>query len=654
MKSRILIVLVLMFFANLFYAKVILPQIFSENMVLQRDIPLTVWGWADPGEKIEVKFNQQLLKVKADKKGNWKVVLAKELAGGPFELKVIGKKNVIQIKNVLVGEVWLCSGQSNMEWTVRQSMNAQEVIQNADNPMIRHIKVDRTISSIPVKDITETEWQVCESSTVGSFTGVGYFFAKVLYEKLKVPVGIINSSWGGSNIETWISKEGFEGSEEFKNMIAQMPVIDMDAMMQMRIAGSLNRIEALQGSRPGSLNGEQFIQPYFNDSKWPEIMQPLLWEAQEIGDLDGVVWLRKTIHLDQVDIVSGAILELSKIDDTDVTYLNGVQIGNTNQYDLKRRYLLPEGLLKVGNNVITIKITDTGGGGGIYGADEEVRLTLGEKIIPLNGKWKYQVTDIIKSANQNSLPSLCYNAMIHPLVPYGIRGALWYQGESNAGRAYQYRTAFPLMISDWRQKWALGDFPFYFVQLATFKTGGDSNEGCGWAELREAQTLTLGKVPNTGMCVTTDIGDPNDIHPVNKQDVGKRLAFMALNDVYEMPVISRGPSFKSIKKEGKKLVLSFEDIGSGLYTPDKYGYLKGFELAGADRKFYFARAYIQKNQVIVEADQVDAPVAVRFGWIGDASECNLFNKEGFPAVPFRSDDWPGVTLNEKYKMEKLQ
>ncbi len=650
MIKKLLFLFLLIVFSIPFYGMVTLPGIFSDNMVLQRDIPLTIWGWADKGEKIEIKFNQQLLKTKADKNGQWKVVLAKEKAGGPYNLHVKGK-NEILINNVLVGEVWLCSGQSNMEWTVAQSMNAGQVMKNAGNPWIRHIKVQRNISSVPVRDINETKWEICESTTVGSFTAAGYFFAKILYDSLKVPVGIINSSWGGSNIETWISREGFEGSDEFREMISKIPLMDMDSMMKMRSAGTMSRIESLQGNRPGSLDDKPFIQTDFNDTGWPEIFQPQLWEEQKIGELDGVVWLRKTFELKPGEIVPEPILELSKIDDFDVTFVNGIQVGSTSQWDLNRRYALPDNLLKPGKNVIAVKVRDTGGGGGIYGNSADVKLILGKKTIPLDGKWKFQVVEIIKSANQNSMPSLCYNAMIHPIIPFGIRGALWYQGESNASRAYQYRTAFPLMINDWRQKWGLGEFPFYFVQLATFKTAGDSNEGCSWAELREAQTLTLRKVPNTGMCVTTDIGDPVDIHPVNKQDVGKRLAFMALNDVYGTPLISRGPMFKSMTKEGNKLIISFDDIGTGLNTPDQYGYLKGFEVAGINKKFYFARAYINEDKVVVESDQVNSPVAVRFGWIGDASDCNLFNEEGLPAVPFRSDDWDMVTRKEVYQPE---
>lgn len=633
-------------------AKVILPKIFADNMVLQRNANIPVWGWADAGEKIEIAFNQQVKKIKADKLGKWMVRLEPEAAGGPFVLTIKGK-NTIQVRNVLVGEVWICSGQSNMEWNVARSMNAPKEIAAADYPFIRHIKISRTISSLPEKDFAAGSWQICNPSTVGEFTAVGYFFAKRLYDSLKVPVGLINSSWGGTNIETWISREGFEGSDEFKEMIAGMPKINLDSLGLLQVKSTELRIETLQGVKLKDQAPEMFKQPFFDDSKWPVLIQPRLWEQQSIGELDGVVWLRKTIELTAADINKEAVLELSKIDDDDITYINGVWVGNTSQYDALRKYVIPAGILKEGKNVIAVRVVDNGGGGGIYGETSNLKLTIGGNVIALSGNWKFQVESIKKTTNENSLPSLCYNAMINPLIPFAFQGVLWYQGESNAGRSYQYRKAFPLLINDWRQKWQQGNFPFYFVQLATFNTTGNSNEGSGWAELREAQAMTL-KLPNTGMCVTTDIGNPSDIHPTNKQGVGYRLSALAFNNLYKREMVCSGPSFNSMKVNGNQLVLSFNDVGTGLYTPDKYGYIKGFEIAGEDKVFYYAQAFLKGNTVVVSCDKVSNPVAVHFGWIGDASDCNLFNKEGFPAVPFRTDEWKTATKDEKYVIEKLK
>ena len=633
-------------------AKVILPKIFSDNMVLQRNGLIPIWGWADANEKIEVRFNNQVKSVKAGKNGKWLIRLDAENAGGPYDMTIKGK-NTVQIRNILVGEVWLCSGQSNMEWTVGQSMNAKQEIAAANNLFIRHIKIQRDISSLPQNDINAGDWQICDSTTVANFTGVGYFFAKNLYNELKIPVGLINSSWGGTNIETWISREAFENSDEFKEMIAGMPKIDLDSLSKLKVKGSVMRIEALQGTKMEGMNTSQFREPSFDDSKWPVLNQPQLWEEQSIGELDGIVWLRKTIVLSSLDLTKEATLVLSKIDDNDITYVNGIKVGSTNQWDANRRYTIPPGVFKEGKNVIAVRVEDTGGGGGIYGDAADVKLILYNASLPLSGEWKFQVESVIKTTNQNSLPSLCFNAMISPLIPFAFQGVLWYQGESNAGRSYQYRKAFPLLINDWRQKWNNSSMPFYFVQLATFNNPGNSNEGCGWAELREAQTMTL-SLPNTGMCVTTDlVTNPKDIHPTNKQDVGKRLAALALNNLYSKNMICNGPIYKSMEIKNDQVILSFDNIGTGLYTPDKYGYIRGFEMAGKDQVFHYAKAFIKGNTVVLFNEKVENPVAVHFGWIGDASDCNLFNKEGYPAVPFRTDEWKTVTKDEKYKIEKL-
>ena len=551
-----------------------------------------------------------------------------------------------------MGEVWICSGQSNMEWSVSQSMNAAGEIAASNNPFIRQIKISRDISSLAEKDFKEGSWKICDASTVGAFTAVGYFFARQIYARLKIPVGLINASWGGTNIETWISREAFESSDEFKEMIAGIPAINLDSLSNLKVQATVQRIETLQGAKLNGAGLNSFKELSFDDSQWPKMNEPELWEQQTLGEIDGVVWLRKTIVLPSGDFNKGAILELSKIDDDDITYVNGIKVGSTNQWDAKRKYTIPAGILKEGKNVIAVRVVDHGGGGGIYGEAADLKISIGETIISLTGNWKFQVESVWKATNENSLPSLCYNAMINPLIPFAFRGILWYQGEANEGRAFQYRKAFPLLINDWRQKWNDQGIPFYFVQLATFTTQGNSNEGCPWAELREAQALTL-RLPNTGMCVTTDIGNPKDIHPVNKQDVGKRLAALALNNLYKKKMVCKGPTYKSMEVKGNEIILSFDNTGSGLFTPDKDGHIKGFEIAGKEQVFHTARAVIKNNTILVSGDKVEHPVAVHFGWIGDASDNNLFNKEGFPAVPFRTDEWKTVTKDEKYKIEKL-
>ena len=472
MKKIILLLIVVS--ASFFsLANITLPRIFGSNMVLQRNKPIAIWGWADPGEKITVQFNKQLKKTKAAKDGSWKLELGQESAGGPFQLTVTGK-NTITLDNVLVGEVWICSGQSNMEWSVKNSDSAQREISESSYPMIRHIKIPRTISATPAKDITGGEWQEAGPSTTAEFTAVGYFFARKLFNELHVPIGLINTSWGGTMVETWTSREAFEKTEEFKNLFSTVPFTDIQAA------------------------------------------------ADKAG----------------------------------------------------------------------------------------------------------------KPVSPNAYPTLLFNGMINPIIPFSIKGAIWYQGETNAGRAFQYRKAFPLMIQDWRSRFGQGDFPFYFVQLASFNAAnGNSAKGSAWAELREAQTATL-SLPNTGMAVSMDIGNSKDIHPRNKQDVGARLASIALTNLYDIKAEYSGPVYQSFQTNGNKIIVSFTHIGNGLVIRDKYGYLKGFEIAGADKKFYYAKAEVKNNQVIVYSDSVANPAAVRYGWADDMPEVNLIQQRRIAGLAF--------------------
>ncbi|MTH17100.1 sialate O-acetylesterase [Flavobacterium sp. LC2016-01] len=631
-------------------ANVKMPLLFSDGMVLQRNKTIPVWGFADANEKVEIHFNKQIKKTQADKNGKWIVNLGAEKAGGPFELVIIGK-NKITIKNVLVGEVWICSGQSNMEFQVFKTINAEKEMNNADYPMIRHFGVERDFSGKPKEDLKAGKWEASSKETVGNFTAVGFYFARKLYAELKIPIGIINTSWGGTNVETWTSREAFEKSPEFKNMIADVPVMNVDSISKLYAERMKERIEKIQGTAVSTANEDTFKELSFDDTSWGELNTPSIWESQLLGDLDGVVWMRKTITLSAEDIKNKATLRLAKIDDEDITYVNGIEVGKNFQYDAKRIYQIPENVLKEGKNVIAVRIVDNGGGGGIYGESEDLKLTIGTKVLPLDGKWKFRVIAVKTSLSPNSYPSLLYNAMVNPLVPYAIQGVLWYQGETNVWRANQYKKAFPLMITDWRTKFKQGDFPFYFVQLSTFdEYGGNSKKGSRWAELREAQSETL-KLKNTGMAVTTDVGNAKDIHPTNKQDVGLRLAAIALNSVYGKKQIFSGPTYKSQEIKGNQLILTFDNIGSGLTTSNN-DELRGFEIAGADKVFHAAKAIIKDNKIIVSSDEVQNPVAVHYGWADDDTQINLFNKEKFPASPFRTDNWEMITANEIYKVSK--
>jgi sialate O-acetylesterase len=636
------------FLAN---ANVRMPLLFSDGMVLQRNKEIPVWGWAEPNEKVEVHFNRQTKTILADKNGKWMIKLSAEKAGGPFELSITGKNKIV-IKNVLVGEVWICSGQSNMEFQMYKTMNAEKEMADSNYPMIRHFGVAQDLSGTPKEDLKAGKWAVANKDNIRDFTAAGFFFAKKLYAELKIPIGIINTSWGGTNVETWTSREAFEKSDEFKAMIADVPQVDMDAVFEVYKKSVLDNIRKVQGFDVSMENENQFVAFNFDDKNWPEIKVPSLWENQQIGNIDGVVWMRKTITLTVEQAKSEAVLHLSKVDDEDITYVNGVEVGTNKIWEALRVYKIPAGTLKEGKNVIAVRIADYSGGGGIYGDPADLKIQFKDTNIPLEGLWKFNVVQVKIAVSPNSYPSLLYNAMVNPLVPYAFQGVLWYQGEANVWRAKQYKKSFPLMINDWRTKWNQGDFPFYFVQLSTFdEFKGNSKVGSRWAELREAQLETL-KLKNTGMVVTTDIGNAKDIHPTNKQDVGLRLAAIALNNVYGKKQVYSGPTFKSQEIKGNEIILTFDNLESGLSTSDNSENVKGFEIAGADKVFHSAKAIIKNNKVIVSSENVKNPVAVHYGWADDDTEINLFNKEKFPASPFRTDNWEMITANEIYKVSK--
>ena len=657
MKKTIALLFTTIAFTIVSFANITLPKIFGDNMVLQRNKPISIWGWAAAGENITVQFNKQTKNTRADNKGNWQVMLSPENAGGPFQLTVKGN-NQVNIQNILVGEVWICSGQSNMEMPIEgwgKINNYQQEIAAANYPQIRHFKVPNTVSTTLKDDISGGEWKVCSPATAGDFSATAYFFARELFNKLKVPIGLINTSWGGTQSEAWTSEHAFEQNGQMKYVADAMKNNDIEKLMKTRGETVTKNIEKIQGSFDNTANTSDWKNIGFEDSKWPVMKLPGLWESQGLPDLDGTVWFRKSIIIADADAGKAAVLELSMIDDNDETYINGEKVGSTDGYNTLRKYTIAAGILKAGKNTIAVKVGDTGGGGGIYGTADNLKLTVGNTIQSLAGDWAFRVAKLQASSTSvgpNDYPSLLFNAMLFPLVSCTIRGAIWYQGEANAGRAYQYRTAFPLMINDWRQHFKQADFPFLFVQLSTFGSAdANSTNGSDWAELREAQAMTL-SLPNTGMAVTTDIGNPADIHPKNKQDVGIRLADIALHDVYKKSGECTGPTYKSMKTEGNKIILTFTHTGSGLLIKDKSTKLDGFEIAGADKKFYKANAVISRDNVVVSFDGITQPVAARYNWVNDASGGNLFNKELFPAAPFRTDNWDGVTIKVKYMTAK--
>ena len=569
-------------------------------------------------------------------------------AGGPYELTLTDGQKLV-LENVMIGEVWICSGQSNMEMPLEgwgKIMNYKKEVSAADHPNIRLLHVEHVTSTQPESDIKvrDNGWQVCSPQTIPNFSATAYFFGREISEKQNVPVGLIHTSWGGTNVESWISGKVLQEMPDFSNVVEEVRAMPDKTAMKAEYLKTLeawnNRVdEGFAAGKP--VRAEVSL----DDSNWAKMKFPGMVEEQGLNGFDGLIWLRRTVDIPASWAGKKVQLILGTIDDNDITYWNGQEVGRTTGYTIQRNYTVPGKLVKAGQLSLAIRIVDTGGGCGMPN-DLYLRSANGEQI-SLAGEWKYQVAaDARKegmppkdmSENPN-LPTSLYNAMIHPLVPYGIRGAIWYQGENNASRAYQYRELFPLVIENWRKDWGK-DFPFYFVQLANFKPVSPEPVDSDWAELREAQTRTL-SVANTGMAVIIDKGEANDIHPKDKQAVGHRLALIARAKTYGEQIPYSGPMYHSYEVDGDKIILSFDHTEGGLKSGDGKA-LQGFSIAGRDHKFHWAKAEIQGDKIVVSSPEVLYPVAVRYGW-ADNPVCNLYNGAGLPASPFRTDDWKGVT-----------
>jgi sialate O-acetylesterase len=640
------ITLLLLLMAGSLSAQVKLPTFFSNNMVLQQGMEIPVWGWASPGEKVTVTLEKAVVSAKTNKEGEWSVKLPAMNYGGPYKLTVKGK-NLQTFDNVMIGEVWVCSGQSNMEFNLLSAKNAEAEIAASAYPEIRLFTVKRKISQTPQENVEEEQWQECSPATSPRFSAVAYFFGRALYQKLKVPIGLINTSWGGTVAETWTSGDMISQNPDFANQLAQLKKINLDDYAKSIEKEVRTRVGEFSTVDMG-MKGDQAIWAAadFDDSKWNLMKLPGYIEQNGLDGVDGIIWFRKEINILPAEAGKPATLSLAKINDSDHTYLNGTLIGSTKLMAEKSRvYDIPAGLLKSGKNVLTVQVEDVGGVCGIYGDTAALKLKCEKRSISLCGNWKYKV-GLVKFntvLSPNSYPTLLYNGMINPLVPYGIRGAIWYQGEGNAGRAKQYQRVFPDMIKDWRNHWNQGDFPFLFVQLANFMKVDSVPVESTWAELREAQSKTLA-LPKTGMAVTTDVGDALDIHPKDKQTVGNRLALAAFKVAYRQELIYTGPVYQQMNVSGNKVVLTFDQVGNGLKVRDKYGYLKGFTVAGEDHKFHWAKAVITgTNTIEVTCSEVQHPVAVRYAWANNPDDANLYNSADLPASSFRTDQWKGIT-----------
>jgi sialate O-acetylesterase len=631
----------LLLFSLLTSAQVKLPALIRDSMVLQRESKIKLWGWASAGEKIEVRFAGKTAKAKTGKDGRWNLSLPAMKAGGPFTMTIKGN-NTITLHEILLGDVWICAGQSNMVHQMSlHSVRYADEVATVNNPQIRQFWVPN-IASLqgPQNDISPGYWKAANPANIGEFSVVAYFFAKKLYEKYQVPIGIINASWGGIPIEAMMSEDALK---EFPSIISTVQKNKDTAYIN-----GLNR-RPPTANRPrqedrGLTGTQPWYDPAYIPKGWHTINIPGYWEDQGIRDLDGVVWYRREIDVPASMTQVPAKVFLGRIVDADVLYINGKQVGNTTYMYPQRRYRVPEGLLKPGKNLFVIRVINNAGKGGFV-PDKPYQLIAGHDTIDLKGYWQYKVGQVNIPQRgfgggggmliQNQ-PTATYNGMLAPLTNYAIKGFTFYQGESNTGRPDEYVRLQQAMITDWRNKWNIRDAPFLYVQLPGFMDYNYLPAESQWAAFRDAQRKSLA-VPNTGMAVTIDLGEWNDLHPDRKKEVGERLAIAAMNIAYgEKNIVPAGPLFQAAKAEGNKIILSFSNTGSGLVSNDGEE-LSEFAIAGADKKFVWANAKIEGDKVILWNDAIANPVFVRYAWADNPVNPNFYNKEGLPASPFEAE-----------------
>jgi len=618
-------------------AQVRLPRLIRDSMILQRDSRINIWGWAPKGEKIKIKFNGKNFKATANADGKWLLQLPPMKPGGPYTMNIDASNHLV-INNILIGDVWLCSGQSNMVHQMKlHSVRYADEIANANYPEIRHFWIPTMTDLHRAHDDLPTGyWKSANPEDVLEFSAVAYFFAKKIFGKYRVPIGLINASVGGTLIEAWTSEEGLKEFPKIDGTIQKNK--DTSYINSITKKTPVNKDE--KQTDLGMIGS--WYDPAYIPKEWRTINIPGYWEDQGIKDLDGVVWYRREIDIPASMINAPAKVFLGRIVDADFLYINGKVVGNTTYQYPQRRYQIPVGVLKPGKNIFVIRVINNSGKGGFV-PDKPYCLIAGNDTIDLKGYWQYKVGDVFLPGGSGhnfsfqNQPTALYNAMIAPVINYTIKGFLWYQGEANSSRAKEYTQLQPAMIADWRKKWKQGDLPFLYVQLPNFMEVNYLPSESQWAELREAQLRSL-SVPNTGMAVAIDLGEWNDIHPDRKKEVGERLALAAEKIAYgEKDIVSSGPIYQSSTIDGSKIVISFTNTGSGLITNDG-GELSQFAIAGADKKFVWAKAKIDGEKVIVWNDDVPNPMYVRYAWADNPDNPNLYNKEGLPASPFRTDE----------------
>jgi sialate O-acetylesterase len=641
---RFIVSAVILVFSLSAHSEVKLPVLISDGMVLQRNTKLTIWGWASPGEKVTVKFLGKTYRTVTPADGEWEILLPPLKQGGPYSMDIKGR-NSITINDILIGDVWFCSGQSNMVLPMeRVKERYPDEIAGANYPEIRNFFIPTASDVLKIhSDLPGDKWIAASPQDVLGFGAAAYFFARSIYGEYKVPIGIINSSVGGTPIEAWISEEGLKDISQYAGRVERF----RDTAFMRAVLNPVRHRPVRQPSMEqdkGMSGPVKWYDTSYEPEGWHKFWLPGYWADQGVKNLNGIVWFRKEVDVPASMTGKPAKLFMGRIVDADIVYVNGVQSGSITYQYPPRRYDLPAGLLKPGKNIIVVRVTNTAGKGGFV-PDKAYYLTAAGESIDLRGEWLYKVGQAFRPVvftgagpvfSMQNEPTGLYNTMVAPVIKYRIKGFLWYQGESNTGKPHEYRDLLTALITDWRNKWNQGELPFLYVQLPNFMEVQYLPSESQWAELRFGQFKCL-SVPNTAMAVTIDVGEWNDIHPLEKKTVGERLALAARKLAYgDNNIVWSGPVFKKAATEGNKVILEFESTGSGLIARGG-GELDQFAVAGKDKKFVWASAKIEDNHVVVWSDEIPEPAYVRYAWADNPEGANLYNAEGLPASPFEAD-----------------
>jgi sialate O-acetylesterase len=643
MKRLLILVLLLVFHSGFSQIPLKVSSLFSNHMVLQQQMQIPVWGTARPLSTIQVVLAGFTATTITDNEGNWMVYLPSMNAGGPFSLHIIGDQE-IHINDVMIGEVWIASGQSNMEWAMNEGVgpNTQKEIAEADYPAIRYFLVEKSPFSVPRQMLSKGSWAVCSPETVGKMSAVGYSFAREMFRKDNVAVGVICSYWGATRIEAWTSSEMLQSFSPYTKIVemTETDTVRWNQLVKQSIHNEYLRDSIANVANEG-VKANVHLKD-FNDDSWPTVKFPVNMDKMKLPRYWGFVWLRKKFNFpvgqENQDYTVNLTINCRNVN----MYLNGNPVDySVDPVSKKKVYKIRGEQFNRPDNVLAIRML-VYWGYAVIGLPGDVAYMVssdGKTRISLEGDWKFNSgmePELPQRQDYNNQFSVLFNGMIAPLVPYGIRGVIWYQGEQNAVNAKQYRTLFPMMINDWRIRWKQGYFPFLFVQLANYQQRKEYPSEDQWADLREAQLMTL-NLPQTGMAVAIDLGEANDIHPKNKLPVGYRLFLAAQKVAFNRDIVYSGPIYDTLYIEGSRIRLKFKSTGSGLVSRDGQP-LKSFAIADSDRKFVWANAVIEGNDVIVSSSKISKPVAVRYAWDTNP-DATLYNMEGLPASPFRTDTW---------------